>query len=116
LSFDFEFQVSKLFIKQILKNSSIFKDTNKLYIYTEDDHLIWSLADRTMANSDNFTVVGEEVDFEMDEFILNLDNVRLIDFGDEDYITFKINKNGIGKLELSSGNLTLNYIVSSLTN
>jgi hypothetical protein len=115
LAYDYTFEVEKSFIKTLMKNSSFFKDTNKLYIYTEDDHLVWSLADRTMSNTDTLTVIGEEVDFEMDEFILNLDNIRLIDFGDSSMMTVNINNNGIGKIQINSNELTLNYIVSSLT-
>jgi hypothetical protein len=68
-----------------------------------------------MQNTDTMTVIGEVVDFEMDEFIMNLDNVRLIDFGESDIAKFEISKNGIGKIGIDSGNITLNYIVSSLT-
>jgi len=114
LTYDYEFELGKGFVKTLLKNSSIFKDTNKLYIYTEDGHLVWSLADKTIPNTDAMTVIGDEVDFEMDEFILNLDNMRLVDFGTENFLTFRINKNGIGSLLLHSDNLTLNYIISSL--
>lgn len=115
LKFDYEFEVSKQFIKAILKNSSIFKDTNKLYIYTEDDNLVWSLADRTKTNTDNMTIIGGNVDFEMDDFILNLDNIRLIDFGDSDKCKFEINNDGVGIISITNGNLNLNYIVTSLT-
>lgn len=115
LTFDYEFDVTKQFLKTLLSNSSIFKDTNKLYIYTEDDNLIWSLADRTMQNTDTLTIVGGPVDFEMDEFILNLDNIRLIDFGESDIAKFEISKNGIGKIGIESGNISQNYIISSLT-
>jgi len=115
LTYDFTFEASKNFIRSLLKNSSIFKGTNKLYIYSEDNHLVWSLADRTMTNSDNLTIIGDAVDFEMDEFILNLDNIRLLDFGDCEAVVFNVNKNGIGKLELHSKDLELNYIVTSLT-
>ena len=114
LKFDHEFEITKLFLKTLLTNSSIFKDTNKLYVYTEDNCLVWSLADRTMKNTDTMTIIGDSVDFEMDEFIMNLDNVRLIDFGESDIAKFKISKNGIGKIEIKSGNIELNYIVSSL--
>lgn len=115
LTYDYVFEASRDFIKLLLKNSSIFKGTNKLYIYTEDSHLVWSLADRTMTNSDNLTIVGVGVEFEMDEFILNLDNIRLLDLSECNTITFYINKNGIGKISLNSEDLELNYIVTSLT-
>jgi DNA polymerase III sliding clamp (beta) subunit (PCNA family) len=113
LEFDNEFTVSKDFLDGILKKSSIFKDTNKLYIYTDDGKLIWSLGDKTMMNTDVLTIEGDDVDFEMDEFILNLDNVRLLSF-DGDAL-FRVNKIGIGSLGLINGKVELNYILSSLT-
>jgi hypothetical protein len=115
LKFDYEFEIKKSFIKSLLTNSSIFKDTNKLYVYTEDDCLIWSLADRTMKNTDTLTIIGDPVDFEMDEFIMNLDNVRLIDFGESDIAKFEISKNGIGKITIDSNTIQNCYIISSLT-
>lgn len=115
LKYEYEFDVSKAFLDSIVKQSSVFKDTNKLYIFTEDGKLYWSLGDRTMMNTDVLTVEGEDVDFEMDEFILNLDNIRLLSFGDSKVFTFKINKMGIGNITLKNGNVELNYILSSLT-
>lgn len=115
LQYEYEFDVSKSFLDSVIKQSSIFKDTNKLYIFTEDDKLYWSLGDRTMMNTDVLTIEGDDVDFEMDEFILNLDNIRLLSFGDSKVFTFKINKLGIGNISLKNGNVELNYIISSLT-
>ena len=115
LQYDYEFDVEKSFLDMLLKQSSVFKDTNKLYIFTDDDKLYWSLGDKTMMNTDVLTVEGESVDFEMDEFILNLDNIRLLSFGDSKHFTFKINKMGIGNITLKNGNVELNYILSSLT-
>lgn len=116
LTYDYEFSFTKSYLKQtILKNSSILKDTNKLYIYTEDDHLVWNLGDRTKTNTDNLTIIGDEVDFEMDDFIMNLDNLRLVEFGSSEVAKFEVSKNGIGKISIDSEPLQLNYIVSSLT-
>lgn len=117
LKYDFTFEVSKEFILSIIKNSAVFKDTNKLYIYTDEDHLVWSLGDKTMTNSDVFTVIGDEVDFEMDEpFIINLDNLRLLSFKNTDTFNFSITKIGIGNISLKNENIELNYILSGLTN
>lgn len=114
--FDTEFTVKKAFIVNLLKNSAVFSDTKKLYIYTEDDNLVWSLADKTLANTDALTIVGEDVDFELDTFIINLENLRLVSFASEEDITFKINSTiGIGSFQLISSDLELNYIISSLT-
>ena len=115
LKFDYEFEFTNTFLKSLLKTSSIFKDTNKLYVYSLDGKLIWSLADKSMSNTDALTITDGDVDFDMDDFILNLDNVRLIDFAGSDTAKFYISKNGIGKISISSGDITLNYIISSLT-
>lgn len=115
LKYDYEFEVAKMFLTSLLKQSSIFKDTNKLYIFTEDDKLFWSLGDKTMMNTDVLTVEGGDVDFEMDEFILNLDNIQLLSFGDSNSFDFRINKLGIGNINLKNGNVDLNYIISSLS-
>lgn len=115
LKYDYEFTVQKDFLKQILKNSAVFNGTNKLYIFTDDDKLVWSLGDRTMTNSDVLTFTGDDVDFEMDEFILNLDNVRLLTLGKANEFTMKVNKMGIGNISLKNGDVELNYILSSLT-
>ena len=115
LNFDYEFEFTNTFLKSLLKTSSIFKDTNKLYVYSRDGKLTWSLADKSMSNTDALTITDGDVDFDMDDFILNLDNVRLIDFAGSDTAKFYISKNGIGKISISSGDITLNYIISSLT-
>lgn len=115
MTYDYEFEVSREFITSLLKTSTIFKDTNKMYIFTRDGKIIWSLEDKTMSNKDVFSVEGDEVDFEMDEFIVNLDNFRLIDFGKEQTVSFKINKMGIGNVSLTNGSVELNYIISGLT-
>ena len=115
LNFDYEFEFTNTFLKSLLKTSSIFKDTNKLYVYSLDGKLTWSLADKSMSNTDALTITDGDVDFDMDDFILNLDNVRLIDFAGSDTAKFYISKNGIGKISISSGDITLNYIISSLT-
>jgi hypothetical protein len=114
--YDAELNITKTFLSQLLKNSSIFSDTKKLYIYTEDDHLVWSLADKTLANTDTMTIVGDDVDFELDTFILNLENLRSLYLSSESDITLRINSTmGIGCFELSFDELELKYIISSLT-
>ena len=115
LKYEYKFLIDKDFLKQILKNSSVFNDTNKLYVFTKDDHLVWSMGDKTMANTDVLTFIGDKVDFEMDEFILNLDNVRLLSMGKEADFIMEVNKMGIGKISLKNGEVQLNYILSSLT-
>jgi len=115
LKYEYEFKVSKTLLASILKNSSTFKDTNKLYIFTEDDKMVWSLGDRTRTNTDVLTMIGDDVNFEMDEFIINLDNLRLLNMGNEPYVNFRINKMGIGNIQIQHGKNNLQYILTSLT-
>lgn len=115
LTYDVETVFSKKLLKLILKESTAFAKIKKLHLFTENDHLMWSLQDTTVTNSDSLTFKGDEVDFELDPFILNLDNMRLLMLGTSDDITLKINTSlGIGKIELKYGNTHLNYIISSL--
>lgn len=115
-TYDIEFEISKDYLRSLLKKSAVFNSTNKLYLYTEDDKLVWSLADKTLANTDTLTIIGDDVDFELDSFILNLDNMRLLSFGDEKTIKCRLNsKLGVGNFQLKSDGIELNYIVSSLT-
>jgi hypothetical protein len=115
LKYDVEVKFNKQFLSAFLKSASSFSKIKKLHLYTEDDHLIWSIQDKTIANSDVFSVVGQSVDFDLDQFIMNLDNVRLLVLPKDVDITLKMNiKLGIGKFELKYDNVNLNYIISTL--
>lgn len=115
-SYDVVINVNKKFLASILKTAAVFKDTNKLYVYTQDGELFWNLGDETLTGSDEFCVSSGEVDYTLDPFILDLDNVKLLSFGTEEEIVLNINsKMGFGNFQLVSNNVSLNYIVSSLT-
>lgn len=113
-TYDFEFEVEVSFIKNLLKCSTINKDVSKLYVYVEDGKLTWSIADRTMTNTDELTLVSEDVDFDMDPFIMKLENFRLISMLKVNKLKFRITKDRIGNIQLKSGDLELNYIIASL--
>lgn len=115
ISYDIEFNVSKNFIKSLLKTNSAFSDSNKLYIYTDDGTLHWSLQDKTSSNSDVISITSGDVDFELSDFIINLDNLRLLTFIEDDDFNFKINtKFGVANINLNFEKVYLNYIISSL--
>jgi hypothetical protein len=114
LKYDISTVFSRSFLKSFLKAATSFSKITKLHLYTDDDHLMWSLKDSTIANSDVFTMKGNEVDFELDSLILNIDNIRLMQFP-TDNINLKINTSlGIAKIELKYGSVDLNYTISSL--
>jgi hypothetical protein len=113
LQFSIEFDFDRKFLTELIKNSTI-TSTDKLYIYTEDDHLVWSLSDKATPNSDSLTIIGSEVDFEMNPFIVKVDNVKVLATMSKD-ITLRANKEpSLVNMVAKDGNLTLNYIFSSL--
>jgi hypothetical protein len=97
--YDYEFEFTKEFLDSVIKKATIFKEVSKLYLYTEDDKLVWGLMDKAMTNTDSIVMIGDDIDFEMDEFILNLDNVRLWNLNGDNAVKFRINKMGIGNIE-----------------
>lgn len=113
--YDIEFDLNLDFLSNLLKNSSMIS-TNKLYIYTENDKLVWKLGDEKIPNSNNLCIVGEEVMFELnDPLILKIDNLKVLSKISKDNNTFKINsKVGVGSITSKHGNFELEYIFSSL--
>lgn len=117
LNYDVEFEISVEYFQSLLKSSSVFKSTNKMYLYTDDDgHLVWSLEDRDVTNSDVFSVVASKVDFEIETpFIMSLDNLKLINLKEFKEIFIKINvETGYGSFMLKNNDLTLNYTILTL--
>lgn len=115
LKYDSEVTFNKQFLSGFLKSASSFSKLKKLYLHTEDDVLIWSVEDKIISNSDVFSVKGQSVDFELDEFIMNLDNIRLLTIPKDSDVVLKMNTElGIGKFELKYKNVCLNYIISTL--
>src|SRR5690606_31023873 len=56
-AYDVEFELDFDFLADVLKKSSI-TNTNKLYIFTEDDVLVWKLGDETAPNSDTLSIAS----------------------------------------------------------
>lgn len=115
LVFAFSFEVEKKFFSSLLSTSSLFKDSNKIYLFTEGDELIWSINDKNRMNIDNMSITDKVVDFEMNEpFIMNIDNLRLIDFLGNEKIVFDITEDcSICMVTVEKDELTLRYVFSS---
>jgi hypothetical protein len=114
--YDIEFDLDFDFLSNILQKSSI-TNTKKLYIFTEDNHLVWKVCDETVPNSDSLSIVGDEVDFELNQFILKIDNLKLLSKVSKTGNIFKINsKLGVGCIVTKSGDFEMEYIFSSLKN
>jgi hypothetical protein len=112
--YDVEFEFDMKFLSSILKHSSI-TSTNKIYIYTDNGHLIWSLADKTIVNSDSLSIIGSKVSFNLPPIIINIDNMKNISKTSSNSAIFRVNsKLGVGNIDIESNDLHLNYIISSL--
>lgn len=113
--YDIEFDLDLATLSKLLQNAS-FTNTKKVYIYTDNGNLMWKLTDETAANTDVLCVTGDEVDFKLEPFILNIDNLKNVTAISKEDAKFKINsKIGIGNIILNRGDLEINYIFSSLT-
>jgi hypothetical protein len=94
--YNIEFELDFDFLSNILQKSSI-TNTKKLYIFTEDGNLVWKVGDETVPNSDTLSIVGDEVEFELNPFILKIDNLKLLSKVSKTGNVFKINsKLGVG--------------------
>lgn len=114
--YDIEFELNFDFLSDVLQKSSI-TNTNKLYLFTENGFLVWKLADETVPNSDSLSITGDEVDFELESFILKIDNLKLLAKISKTGNLFKINSElGVGCIVSKNGNFEMEYIFSSLKN
>jgi hypothetical protein len=114
-TFDITFNLTKQQLASIIKGSTFATETNKLYLYTEEDKLIAELTDKARHNSDSYTMSLGTVDFKLQPVSLNFDNVRLLTLLN-DIITVNINtKYGVIIIVTSNDTTKISYLISSLT-
>lgn len=114
--YDIEFDLDIDFLSDVLQKTAI-TGTNKLYLSTDEGKLIWKIGDETVPNSDTLSIVGGEVDFDLDSFIIKIDNLKLLSRVSKSNTIFKINsKLGVGCIHSKNGNFEVEYILSSLKN
>lgn len=114
-TFDITFSLTKQQLASIIKGSTFATETNKLYLYTEEDKLIAELTDKARHNSDSYTMALGTVDFKLQPVSLNFDNVRLLTLLN-DVITVNINtKYGVIIIVTSNDTTKISYLISSLT-
>jgi hypothetical protein len=107
--------LTKQQLASIIKGSTFATETNKLYLYTEEDKLIAELTDKARHNSDSYTMSLGTVDFKLQPVSLNFDNVRLLTLLN-DVITVNINtKYGVIIIVTSNDTTKISYLISSLT-
>ena len=120
LKFDTIFKVQETKLTSLFKGSSFTTETNKLYIYFEDNKIYGELGDKNRANSDNFQCVLADTftGTALNKTIpINFDTFRLISFGKCNEVEFAINTSlGVIKIVLVKDKTRLTYIVSALIN
>jgi len=120
LKFDTTFKVSESRLSSLFKGSSFTTETNKLYIYFENNKIHGELGDKMRQNSDNFQCVLAET-YEgvalAKTLPVNFETFRLINFNKCQDIEFAINVGfGVVKITLNRNKTKLIYIVSALIN
>jgi len=120
LKFDTVFKVSESKLASLYKGASFTTETNKLYIFFENNKIYGELGDKSRHNSDNFqcvladTFTGTSLSKNIP---INFETFRLINFNKCVDVEFSINLTlGILKVVLTRDNTTLTYIVSALIN
>lgn len=120
LKFDTTFKVSEQKLSALFKGSSFTTETNKLYIYIENNKIYGELGDKARANSDNFqcmladTFTGTPLSKTIP---VNFETFRLINFNKSNEVEFAINLAlGVMKIVLVRDKTRLTYIVSALIN
>jgi hypothetical protein len=114
-AFDITFNLTKQQLSAIVKGSTFATETNKLYIYTDENKLIAELTDKARHNSDSYVMSLGVVDFKLQPVAINFDNVRLLTLLD-DIVVVNINtKYGVVIIETSNKTSKISYLISSLT-
>ena len=118
LKFDTSFSVPENKLNALFKGASFTTETNKLYIYVENNKIFGELGDKNRHNSDNFQCMLTDT-FEgspLSKVIpINFETFRLINFNKTANIHFSINiALGVIKIVLTKNNTALTYIVSAL--
>ncbi len=120
LNFDTTFKISESEVSNLMKGSSFATDTNKLYIYCENNKIYGELGDKTRHNSDNFQCILAKA-YEgvtlTKAFPVNFETFRLINFSKAKDIEMSIcNAKGVIRVNINKGDTKLIYIVSALIN
>lgn len=120
LKFDTVFKVPENKLTALFKGSSFTTETNKLYIYFENNRIYGELGDKSRHNSDNFQcVLSDKYEgIALTKTIpVNFDTFRLINFNKCSDIEFAVNTSfGVIKITLIKDKTKLIYIVSALIN
>jgi len=120
LQFDITFNVAESKLSSLFKGSTFTTETNKLYIYTENNKIYGELGDKSRHNSDNFlcTLSDTFTGNGLSKIIpINFETFRLINFSKCQNVEFAINSSlGVLKITLNKDTTKLVYIVSALIN
>lgn len=120
LKFNTTFKVNENRLSGLFKGSAFTTETNKLYIFVENNKIFGELGDKSRHNSDNFQcVLAEKYEgTALSKTIpINFETFRLINFNKCQDIEFMINSDlGVIKITLTRNKTKLTYIVSALIN
>lgn len=120
LKFDTVFTVTESDLGNLLRGSSFTTNTNKLYVFCENNMIYGELGDKTRHNSDNFqcilsrTYTGQPLSKSIP---INFDTFRLLNFNKCKELQVCVSMSfGVLKISVSKGDTNLIYVISALIN
>ena len=109
------FTINKDKLSDIIRASSFATDTNKVYLYTENNRLLAELTDRARHNTDAISLDLGDANYELSPLPLNLDHIKLLNVINST-INFGINTAyGVTVIDICNDLIKLKYVLTSLT-
>lgn len=113
------FEIRLEHLKAITKLMPLITENSKMYLYSEDGKIFATLTDKTLTNTDSYTILmsenysGEEIG--EGDLIVNLDVFRMLNTVGLDHIKVNVNtRYGVLFFEAAAPTCTLQYIISSI--
>jgi hypothetical protein len=120
LKFDTTFNITENELNNLFKGSSFTTNTNKLYIFCENNCIFGELGDKTRHNTDNFqcvlskTYTGQPLSKSIP---INFDTFRLINYNKCKELQVSVSMSfGVLKVSITKGDTNLIYVISALIN
>lgn len=116
LQFPVKFTFEYKSLLDLLRGSTFATDSNKVYLYSEENKILGDLTDRARHNIDSFTTpLCDYNGPELQPICLNFELIRIISGVRVKQLDCLVNpKLGVIVFQINSGNITTKYIASSL--
>jgi len=116
LDFPVMFNVSYKTLLELVRGSTFATESNKLYLYSENNQVLGDLTDKARHNVDSLSIpLGDYTGPTFNNIVLNFELIRIISSVRVKQLECKINqKNGVVLFQIIDNNIKTRYISSSL--